>query len=136
MTLNKYFIIHIHSFYILRRLIVRSEIEVFKALGDENRVRIAMMLRERPMCVCEIDSVLDIALSTVSSHLKILKTSGIIRDKKDGRWVIYSINEENGFVTEILDIFEKKLAEDVVLSGDRIKLSTLPESVCTKYQSV
>lgn len=136
MTLNKYFIIHIHSFYILRRLIVRSEIEVFKALGDENRVRIAMMLRERPMCVCEIDSVLDIALSTVSSHLKILKTSGIIRDKKDGRWVIYSINEENGFVAEILDIFEKKLAEDVVLSGDRIKLSTLPESVCTKYQSV
>ncbi len=136
MTRNKYFIIHIHSFYILRRLIVRSEIEVFKALGDENRVRIAMMLRERPMCVCEIDSVLDIALSTVSSHLKILKTSGIIRDKKDGRWVIYSINEENGFVAEILDIFEKKLAEDVVLSGDRIKLSTLPESVCTKYQSV
>ncbi|WP_265822891.1 ArsR/SmtB family transcription factor [Geovibrio ferrireducens] len=115
---------------------MRSEIEVFKALGDENRVRIAMMLRERPMCVCEIDSVLDIALSTVSSHLKILKTSGIIRDKKDGRWVIYSINEENGFVAEILDIFEKKLAEDVVLSGDRIKLSTLPESVCTKYQSV
>ncbi|QAR34450.1 transcriptional regulator [Geovibrio thiophilus] len=95
-----------------------------------------MMLRERPMCVCEIDSVLDIALSTVSSHLKILKTSGIIRDKKDGRWVIYSINEENGFVTEILDIFEKKLAEDVILSGDRIKLATLPESVCTKYQSV
>ncbi|MCD8567166.1 MAG: metalloregulator ArsR/SmtB family transcription factor [Geovibrio sp.] len=115
---------------------MRSEIEVFKALEDENRVRIAMMLRERPMCVCEIDSVLDIALSTVSSHLKILKTSGIIRDKEDGRWVIYSINEENGFVTEILDIFEKKLAEDVVLSGDRIKLSTLPESVCTKYQSV
>jgi ArsR family transcriptional regulator len=136
MTRNKYFIIHIHSFYILRRLIVRSEIEVFKALGDENRVRIAMMLRERPMCVCEIDSVLDIALSTVSSHLKILKTSGIIRDKKDGRWVIYSINEENGLVAEILDIFEKKLAEDVVLSGDRINLSTLPESVCTKYQSV
>ncbi|MGE4496999.1 MAG: ArsR/SmtB family transcription factor [Deferribacterales bacterium] len=115
---------------------MRSEIEVFKALGDENRVRIAMMLRERPMCVCEIDSVLDIALSTVSSHLKILKTSGIIKDKKDGRWVIYSINEDNVFAAEILDIFEKKLAEDVVLSGDRIKLSTLPESICTKYQNV
>ncbi len=115
---------------------MRSEIEVFKALGDENRVRIAMMLRERPMCVCEIDSVLDIALSTVSSHLKILKTSGIIKDKKDGRWVIYSINEDNLFAAEILDIFEKKLAEDVVLSGDRIKLSTLPESICTKYQNV
>jgi ArsR family transcriptional regulator len=115
---------------------VRNEIEVFKALGDENRVRIAMMLRERPMCVCEIDSVLDIALSTVSSHLKILKTSGIIKDKKDGRWVIYSINEDNEFVTEVMDIFERKLADDVILSGDRIKLSTLPESVCTKYQSV
>ncbi|GAB1535858.1 hypothetical protein ADMFC3_14890 [Geovibrio sp. ADMFC3] len=115
---------------------MRNEIEVFKALGDENRVRIAMMLRERPMCVCEIDSVLDIALSTVSSHLKILKTSGIIKDKKDGRWVIYSINEDNEFVTEVMDIFERKLADDVILSGDRIKLSTLPESVCTKYQSV
>jgi ArsR family transcriptional regulator len=115
---------------------VRNEIEVFKALGDKNRVRIAMMLRERPMCVCEIDSVLDIALSTVSSHLKILKTSGIIRDKKDGRWVIYSINEENYFVTDILDLFADQLTADVTLSSDRIKLSTLPESVCFKFQHV
>jgi ArsR family transcriptional regulator len=115
---------------------MRHEIEVFKALGDENRARIAMMLKKRPMCVCEIDSVLEIALSTISSHLKILKTAGIINDRKDGRWVIYSINSENGFVVQILETLEKSLFDDNIFRSDRTKLGSVNEQVCTKYYTV
>lgn len=113
---------------------MRSEIDIFKALGDENRIRIAMMLRERPMCVCEIDSVLDVALSTVSSHLKILKNAGVVKDIKDGRWIIYSINRKNIFASEVLDSFAKSRTGDNVFRKDKTKLDALPESICTKYR--
>ena len=63
-------------------------LHIFKALGDENRLRILLMLRQRPLCVCEIHEVLDIALSTLSAHLKHMKNTGLIEDEKDGRWVL------------------------------------------------
>jgi ArsR family transcriptional regulator len=113
---------------------MKSEIDIFKALGDENRIRIAMMLRERPMCVCEIDSLLEIALSTVSSHLKILKKAGIIKDIKDGRWIIYSIDSANTFALELMESFAKKRLSDNVFKRDKLRLDALPESICSKYR--
>lgn len=66
-----------------------------KALGDENRFRIMMMLRERPLCSCEMLEVLDIAGGTLSAHLKILKESGLMSQEKKGRWVQCSISNNN-----------------------------------------
>lgn len=62
-----------------------------KALGDENRFRIMMMLRERPLCSCELLEVLDIAGGTLSAHLKVLKESGLMTQNKKGRWILCSI---------------------------------------------
>ena len=61
--------------------------KIFKALTDKNRVRILKMLEQKPLCVCEITSALDISISTVSSHLSILKEAGFITDFKDGKWL-------------------------------------------------
>ncbi len=72
---------------------MKRVVEMMKALGEENRFRIVMMLRERPLCVCEICTVLDISVSTVSTHLKQLTQAGILESEKDGRWVIYSLTE-------------------------------------------
>jgi DNA-binding transcriptional ArsR family regulator len=47
--------------------------KIFKALGDKNRLRILNMLRNSPMCVCEITDVLSLSQSTVSGHLRVLK---------------------------------------------------------------
>ena len=55
--------------------------DIFKALSDKNRLRILMMLTRRPLCVCEIQNVLSITVSTVSKHLSILRDIGLIIDE-------------------------------------------------------
>jgi len=64
-------------------------IEIFKALGDENRIRILNLLIRQELCVCEIETVLDMTQSNASRHLNKLKTSGIITSEKKSQWVYY-----------------------------------------------
>lgn len=68
--------------------------KIFKALSDKSRIRILKMLQVKPLCVCEIRELLNLAISTVSKHLSILKDSGLIIDDKDGKWVNYKLNNE------------------------------------------
>ena len=58
-----------------------------KALADESRVRILAALRASELCVCEITELLDLAPSTVSKHLAILRQAGLVESRKLGRWV-------------------------------------------------
>jgi ArsR family transcriptional regulator len=67
--------------------------QVLKALSEPNRLRILKMLERRPLCVCEITEVLQLATSTVSKHLSILRTAGLIRSEQEGKWVNYHLNE-------------------------------------------
>src|SRR3990170_6304756 len=71
---------------------VEDKVKFFKALSDSNRLRILKILQTRPLCVCEITNVLELATSTVSQHLKILKEAGFIIEEKEGKWVNYLIN--------------------------------------------
>jgi ArsR family transcriptional regulator len=66
-------------------------IRIFKALSDQNRLQILKMLEIRPLCVCEITELLQLATSTVSKHLSILRDAGFIEDYKDGKWVYYKL---------------------------------------------
>lgn len=71
---------------------IEEKAKLFKALSDPNRLRILKMLQAKKLCVCEITYVLDLAPSTVSEHLSILKRSEFILEEKDGKWVNYMIN--------------------------------------------
>lgn len=64
----------------------------FQALSDPTRVKILEMLRGGELCVCELMTGLSIRQSLLSFHLKTLKNAGLVIDRKDGRWVHYSIN--------------------------------------------
>lgn len=110
---------------------MKNQTAILKALGDENRLRISLMLKARPMCVCEIDSVLDIALSTVSAHLKTLRTAGVIKDTKDGRWIIYSINEDNNFAVKILEEAEAQLESNRIYIQDRKSIKEVSRESCS-----
>jgi ArsR family transcriptional regulator len=63
----------------------------FKALADETRLRILKLLEVREMCVCEVMVALDLTQPTASHHLGLLETAGLVRARKEGRWVFYSI---------------------------------------------
>jgi len=70
---------------------MKEFIKVTKALSDPTRVKILKMLQKKVLCVCEIQSVLDRAQSTISKHLKILEDAGLITFQKDGLWVNYNL---------------------------------------------
>jgi ArsR family transcriptional regulator len=71
-------------------------IELFHALSDETRLEIIELLRKGERCVCELTDTLDAAQSRLSFHLRVLKEAGVVRDRKDGRWVYYEL-DSNAF---------------------------------------
>jgi ArsR family transcriptional regulator len=66
----------------------------FHALSDETRLEIVEMLSHGERCVCELQGVLDAAQSRLSFHLKTLKDAGLVTDRREGRWVYYTLNRE------------------------------------------
>lgn len=67
---------------------------LFKSLGDENRLRIINLLRKEELCVCEIEAILDATQSNVSRHLTRLRNEGIVIFEKKSQWIYYQINPE------------------------------------------
>lgn len=68
---------------------------VTKALADENRVRTLMALRSGELCVCQIIDFLGLAPSTVSRHMSVLRHAGLIKGRKQGRWMYYRLPDAN-----------------------------------------
>lgn len=104
-------------------------VNIMKALGEENRFRIVMMLRERSLCVCEVCSVLDISLSTVSSHLRQLTQAGILNSEKDGRWVKYTLKEEP-FIRKLVEQIREEVGNESQLISDRLKIQNVNAETC------
>lgn len=105
--------------------------KVLKALSDNNRIKILWLLSQKPLCVCELQSILKIAQSTVSSHLSILQKTALIKRKKEGLWVIYHFvkhnnNDISGIVKNILHYLDadkkNKTLLDTLSKVDRFKI--------------
>jgi ArsR family transcriptional regulator len=78
-------------------------VELFHALSDETRLSIVRRLRSGERCVCDLTDLLDAAQSRLSFHLKVLKDAGLVSDRREGRWVHYSLNRAAfGEVQELL----------------------------------
>jgi ArsR family transcriptional regulator len=65
----------------------------FKALADGIRLRILSLLATREMCVCEVMVALDLTQPTASHHLGILETVGLVKHRKEGKWVFYRLSD-------------------------------------------
>jgi ArsR family transcriptional regulator len=110
---------------------MRKLLKIFKALSDANRLRIIKMLEIRPLCVCEITEVLQLATSTVSKHLSILRDSGLIIDEKEGKWVNCRLNrsEADQYVSKLLLLLEKWLPDDDTILQDTKKVKSVDRNV-------
>lgn len=85
-------------------------VRIQKALAHPVRLRIVAMLRQGPLCVCQITAVLELAASTVSAHLSELRRVDVVTERKDGKWVEYRLVEEPrmpGIVSSVLSELEK-----------------------------
>lgn len=69
--------------------------ELFKIFGDSTRIRILYVLLEREVCVCDIANILDMSVSAISHQLRVLKQSRLVKYKKVGKTVYYSLSDEH-----------------------------------------
>jgi len=119
---------------------MRSILRVTKALADIQRVRILMMLGPGELCVCQIVEVLGLAPSTISKHLSILCTAGLVDFRKDGRWMYYRLPEgtSGAVVRPVLKWLGDTLRHDHTIEQDGKKLRTVvscdPGSLCRRQR--
>jgi ArsR family transcriptional regulator len=73
---------------------VRPLTRLFKALADETRVRIVAVLAHGELCVCHIEAVLGLPQPTVSRHLAVLRSAGVVEVRRDGLWVLYRLAKQ------------------------------------------
>ncbi len=76
----------------LTRSPIEHALRVFRALGDENRLRLIEQLREGEQCVCDLSDAIGASQPLLSFHLKALKEAGLVTDRREGRWVYYTLN--------------------------------------------
>ena len=80
--------------------------ETFKALSDENRIKILIMLNKREMNAGQLLSELKVTQPTLSHHMKILCDCGLLNARKDGKWTYYSISDAtaNTLISDLKEI--------------------------------
>jgi len=103
--------------------------QFFKALGDENRLRILNLLANYELCVCEIEVILDLNQSNVSRHLGKLKDNKIISGYKDAQWIHYKIDDK--FKDDNISLFQyltDKFGKDSLFVEDLKKCKLYVES--------
>ena len=122
---------------------IRRYEAVMKAAADPTRARILKMLEGGELCVCQIIAVLALSPSTVSKHLFLLKSAGLVNDRKEKKWVHYSLDRrsENPYVSGILRELSAWLDRDPVIAGDRARLADArkdvgPDAVCVALPGV
>jgi ArsR family transcriptional regulator len=74
--------------------------DFFKVFGDKTRIKILLALLDSEMCVCDIACLLDMSQSAISHQLRVLKNSNLVKNRKDGKVVYYSLDDEH--VKEII----------------------------------
>ena len=75
--------------------------ELFKVFGDSTRIRILWALDESEMCVCDIAAVLNMTQSAISHQLRVLKQARLVKNRRDGKVVYYSLDDEH--IRQIFD---------------------------------
>jgi ArsR family transcriptional regulator len=93
-------------------------VPLFRALGDETRLRIVDMLADGERCVCDLQSDLQLGQSLLSFHLRVLRDAGLVADRRAGRWAFYSLRPEAvATITELLGTLHDR-ARTLPVLGD------------------
>ncbi len=116
---------------------MRGLLAITNALADESRVRALVALTRGELCVCQIAELLQLAPSTVSKHLSILRQGGLVESEKRGRWIYYALPAEpDDSARRSIEWVRDALAKDSRIIEDarrlRIILKEDPEELCRR----
>lgn len=100
---------------------MRAYEAVMKAVADPTRVRILKILDGGELCVCQIIAVIALGQSTISKHLFLLRAAGLIKDRRDKKWICYSLDgkSDNPYAGTVLRNVRKWLNDDPLVLKDR-----------------
>lgn len=102
---------------------MKAALAFLKGLADANRLRVLAVLRDRELCVCELCNALKLSQSTLSTHLIVLRDSGAVQTRKEGKWIYYALNSE---FKRLLDTFFARFAAlgtDKQIERDKARVS-------------
>lgn len=88
---------------------------IFKALSDETRIRILKLLEKGELCVCNIVAALDMIQPKVSFHLSVLKEAGLVKDRKQGKWVHYCIDDSDMLRRLLILSILERIDENIIM---------------------
>ncbi len=99
--------------------------QIFKALGDETRLRLVHLFLQTPedLCVCEMTDALNLPQYQISKHLTLLKNAGLLHARREGTWVYYRLDrEESPLLRDLFRVLRRHLNQQT-FSADAIKLT-------------
>lgn len=91
------------------RIMLSSMADFYKIMGDYTRIRLLTVLEKSEMCVCDLSVLLNMTKSALSHQLRVLKDSRLVKSRKNGKHVFYSLDDEH--IKTILDIAMNHLNE-------------------------
>jgi ArsR family transcriptional regulator, arsenate/arsenite/antimonite-responsive transcriptional repressor len=107
---------------------------VFKALGEPTRLKIIKLLATRELCVCDLVEIMQISQPRISQHLKVLKYTGLVNERREGQRSICSLNSE--LLSNTLDNFReytiKPLEEIPELSEEYSSMPAVAGEACNR----
>ena len=106
---------------------MQDVLAVAKALADESRLRALCALQQGELCVCQIIELLGLAPSTVSKHMSILRQAGLVRGRKEGRWMHYRLPGGNarGVVRHAIEWACGSLSRTAEVRRDAVRLKRI-----------
>ena len=113
-------------------------LEILKALSDLNRVRIVAALhRYEELCACQITELLQVTGATASRHLSVLQHAGLLKSRKEGRWIYYRLSPPSGSAALFQWLDESMHASDQVRADEKVLaeiVSVSREDLCRKQR--
>jgi len=113
-----------------------------KALSDQGRLRALLLLRNGELCLCQIIEILELAPSTVSKHMSILKQAGLVESRKEERWNYFRLpgRNTNLLIEKIINLVAGELAGTPTAANDQKRLakvlSVTPVELCKTHKSL
>ena len=88
----------------LREIEIDKASLLLKLLGDKTRLSMVKLLEKNDCCVCEFVEIFEVSQSAISQHLRKLRDLGVVKEKRKGQWIFYSLNQDSELYNMLMQV--------------------------------
>jgi ArsR family transcriptional regulator len=106
-------------------------LSIFKSISDKNRLRIfSVLLVHDELCACQITEFLKVAGATASRHLSLMVTAGVLKNRKQGRWIYFRLNKDDSSLKQLSVWVKQNLEGSTQVEKDLKSLKNILQIPC------